>query len=167
MGLFDMFKTKTNDYNPVFCTVCSMLYLISSDGDLKPEELGQLLSVIGGKRDKDGSIIIGGQSKDFINQCFEHNKKVTVDEFLNKTKGILTTAQKLYIVTNMLDSSLSDGDGNNKEQALIDQFIKAFEIDLSTLSPIYLVLELKNDRNIFKDSSYIKNQDDYEFKIKV
>ena len=164
MGLFDIFKGKKEDMTSIKMCVVSMMYLYSIDGDIAPEEVGQLLSVVGGKSTNTG-IQVGGQSKGFIDECLNYVKSNKVKDFQSLIKDKLTDAQKLYIVVNMLDASLSDGKACESEEQLIEEFISLFNIDMSILSPIVQVLELKNDRNIFIEQDYTKNQPDFKFKI--
>ena len=166
MGLFDIFKGKKEDMTPIKICVISMIYLYSVDGDIAPEEVGQLLSVVGGKSTSTG-IQVGGQSKGFIEDCLSYVKSNKVTDFQNTVKDKLSDAQKLYIVVNMLDASLSDGKASLSEEKLIEQFIDVFEVDASLLSTFVQVLELKNDRNIFIEQDYVKNQPDFKFKISL
>ena len=48
MGLFDMFKGSTPELTPRLALATALLFMISSDGELGQEELGQLLATIGG-----------------------------------------------------------------------------------------------------------------------
>lgn len=164
MGLFDIFKGKKEDMTPIKMCVISMMYLYTIDGDIAPEEIGQLLSVVGGKSTSTG-VQVGGQSKGFIEECLNYVKSNKVKDFQQIIKDKLTDAQKLYLIVNMLDASLSDGKASDSEEQLIEEFISVFNIDPSTLGTIVQVLELKNDRNIFIEPDYVKNQPDFKFKI--
>jgi uncharacterized tellurite resistance protein B-like protein len=56
MGLFDMFKgDKGETMTPHFAFAASLLYMMGSDGEMANEEIGHLLSVLGGKN-KGGTI---------------------------------------------------------------------------------------------------------------
>lgn len=54
MGLFDIFKGdkvhNKQGMNHHFAFVTSLLYMMGADGEYDNEEIGQLLSVIGGKK---------------------------------------------------------------------------------------------------------------------
>ena len=164
MGLFDLFKTKKEDFSPVKMCVIAMIYLYKVDGDIAPEEVGSLLSVVGGKSSAKG-IQVGGQSKGFIEDCLAYTSANSVETFVSNSKDKLTLAQKLYIVVNMLDASLADGKADGTEETLIERFIEGYGVDMETLSPIIQVLELKNDRKIFGEENYEKNAVDFKFEI--
>ena len=168
MGIFNMFKKdqKTTEMTPIKAVAVSLLYVMQSDGEFDLEEVGHLLAVLGGKKTK-GIIKVGGQADNFLDECIEYTQTVSIDAFLNETKDILTAAQKLFIIVNMIDSSLSDGTAEEREELLIEEFIKAWNVDVETLVPIYSIISLKNDREIFKDNNYVKNKPDFEFKLKI
>lgn len=164
MGLFDMFSVKKEEFTPIKICVISMIYLYKVDGDIGSEEVGQLLSIVGGKSTAKG-VEVGGQSKGFIDDCVNYTTKNNVAKFLSTASAKLTEAQKLYIITNMIDASLSDGKAHEKEELLIEQFVDSFGIDTSALGAIFQVLELKNDRKIFADENYEKNSPDFKFVV--
>lgn len=166
MGLFDMFKGKKEDFTPIKICVISMIYLYKIDGDIGAEEVGQLLSIVGGKSTAKG-IQVGGQSKGFIEECLTYTETNKVDKFLKDSKSKLSAAQKLYIVANMIDASLSDGKADEKEEVLIEQFVEVLEVDAESLGVIVQVLELKNDRKIFAEENYVKNSSDFKFEISM
>jgi len=152
MGLFDMFKgDKGQEMTPHKALTCSMLYVMASDGEIDPEEVGQLLSVIGGEN-RNGTIVVGGSNPNLLRESVEYIRKNSWTSFLDQIKeaNILNEEQKLYIVTNMLDSSLSDGQAESQEGQMIMRFCEAFGISESQFKPYYDVIVFKNNRKIFK-----------------
>ncbi|CAM5719584.1 Tellurite resistance protein TerB OS=Lysinibacillus sphaericus OX=1421 GN=LS41612_12790 PE=4 SV=1 [Lysinibacillus sphaericus] len=53
--------------NPHFAFVTSLLYMMGADGEYDNEEIGQLLSVIGGKK-KGSTVYVGGNHNDLMDQ---------------------------------------------------------------------------------------------------
>lgn len=168
MGLFDMFKGKAAETKlPIENALKAFVYLITSDGVVSNEEIGMVLAIIGGKSYKN-SITVGGQDKEMVERVFKHVKENPGPEkFIASVKDVLSQSQKLYIVTNMMDLSLGDGEASESEQAMIAKFIEGWDIDMGQLAPIYSVLELKNDKRIFLEESYFKNEDSYSFDFKI
>lgn len=151
MGLFDMFKgDKGQQMTPHKALACSMLYVMASDGEIDPEEVGQLLAVIGGEN-RNGTIVVGGSNPNLLRESLEYVRNTPWTNFLDQLKeqNILNDEQKMYIVTNMLDSSLSDGQAETQEGQMIMQFCSSFGISESQFKPYYEVIVFKNNRKIF------------------
>lgn len=162
MGLFDMFKgDKTNDMTPHFAFATSLLYMMGSDGEMDQEEVGQLLSVIGGS-EKGGTITVGGNNEDMFRRALKYVRNNSVDSFLAEAAPILTDAQKMCILVNLIDSSLADGEPEREEQELFAKFLKAFDISEDRFRPFFEVIVLKNDRSVFINENHPKNQAGYQ-----
>lgn len=158
MGLFDMFKGETGkDMTPHFAFATSLLYMMGADGEMDQEEIGHLLAVIGGKS-KNGTIYVGGNNDDMFERAVKYSRKNSIDTFLAEAAPILTDAQKMCILVNLVDSSLSDGEAEREEQALFAKFLTAFQIEESRFQPFFEVIALKNDRSVFTNQNHPKNQ---------
>ncbi|HDR6311181.1 TPA: TerB family tellurite resistance protein [Bacillus cereus] len=161
MGLFDMFKgdkTRTeNGMEPHFAFATSLLYMMGADGEYDNEELGQLLSVLGGKN-KGGTIYVGGNNDDLLEKAIKYVRKNSLDTFLKEAAPSLTDAQKMCILVNLIDSSLSDGEAEREEQMMFGKFLQAFDISEERFKPFFEVIVLKNDRSVFTNQNHPKNQ---------
>ncbi|MFS0763855.1 tellurite resistance TerB family protein [Peribacillus phoenicis] len=165
MGLFDIFKgDKSNDMTPHFAFATSLLYMMGSDGEMDQEEIGQLLAVIGGK-EIDGTIYVGGNNDDMFERAIKYVRKNTVDQFLTEATPILTDAQKMCILVNLIDSSLADGEPEREEQELFSKFLQAFDISEDRFRPFFEIIVLKNDRSVFINQNHPKNQAGYKVKL--
>ncbi|PGZ09330.1 Tellurite resistance protein TerB [Bacillus cereus] len=161
MGLFDMFKgdkTRTeNRMEPHFAFATSLLYMMGADGEYDNEELGQLLSVLGGKN-KGGKIYVGGNNDDLLEKAIKYIRKNSLDTFLQEAAPSLTDAQKMCILVNLIDSSLSDGEAEREEQVMFGKFLQAFDISEERFKPFFEVIVLKNDRSVFTNQNHPKNK---------
>jgi uncharacterized tellurite resistance protein B-like protein len=167
MGLFDMFKgDKGETMTPHFAFAASLLYMMGADGEMDNEEIGQLLSVIGGK-DKGGTIYVGGNNDDLFERAIKYVRKNSIDKFLSEAAPILTDAQKMCILVNLVDSSLSDGEAEREEQEMFDKFLKAFGISEDRFRPFFEVIVLKNDRSVFLNQNHPKNQPGFKVELSV
>jgi uncharacterized tellurite resistance protein B-like protein len=167
MGLFDMFKgDKGETMTPHFAFAASLLYMMGADGEMDNEEIGQLLAVIGGKN-KGGTIYVGGNNDDLFERAVKYVRKNSLDKFLSEAAPILTDAQKMCILVNLVDSSLSDGDAERGEQEMFDKFLKAFGISEERFRPFFEVIVLKNDRSVFLNQNHPKNQPGFKVELSV
>ena len=165
MGLFDNFtKSKTTEMEPVKAVAIAMMFVIAADGEMKPEEAGQFLSMLGGK-EVNGVIVIGGQYPGLLSDCKAYVKSNKVEDFIKVSDKILTDSMKMYVIMNQLDSSLSDGVPDATEQEIIGKFMAGWNISQERVKPIYDVILFKNDRSVFLDLSSAKNKDGYAFKV--
>ena len=152
MGLFDMFKgDKGQEMTPHKALTVSMLYIMASDGEIDSEEIGQLLSVIGGEN-RNGSIVVGGSNPNLLRESLDYVRKTRWTDFLTEVTAanVLSEEQKLYICVNMLDSSLSDGTPEPQEGEVIMKFLDAFGISEEKFKPYYDAIAFKNNRKVFK-----------------
>ncbi|PGZ97827.1 Tellurite resistance protein TerB [Bacillus pseudomycoides] len=161
MGLFDMFKgDKTRSENgmePHFAFATSLLYMMGADGEYDNEELGHLLAVLGGKS-KGGTIHVGGNNGDLLEKAIKYVRKNSLETFLKEATPSLTDAQKMCILVNLVDSSLSDGEAEREEQVMFAKFLNAFGISEDRFKPFFEVIVLKNDRSVFTNQNHPKNK---------
>jgi uncharacterized tellurite resistance protein B-like protein len=166
MGLFDMFKDDNEEMTPHFAFAASLIYMIGADGTVANEEVGQLLSVLGGE-DSDGVIGVGANNQQLLDRAFKYYQKTKVDTFLSEVTPVLTDAQKMCMLTNLLDSSLSDGTAAPEEQELFNKFLQAFGISEERFKPFFDVIALKNDRAVFTKTDHPSNQPGYSVQLKL
>ncbi|OQY45496.1 MAG: Tellurite resistance protein TerB [Anaerolineaceae bacterium 4572_78] len=159
MGLFDMFKGDTGEQmTPHLAFASSIVYMMGADGEIDNEEVGHLLSVLGGSKDSSGAIGVGAQNRELLRKAQQIVRTKSIDQFLAEISPILTDAQKICVLTNLIDSSLADGVPEPEEQQLFGKFMQAFGISESQFQPYFQVLSIKNDRNVFTDKNHPNNQ---------
>lgn len=164
MGLFDMFKGDNQQMTPHFAFAVSLIYMISADGKVENEEVGQLLSVLGGQ-ESGGTIGVGANNRQLLDRAVKYVQKNSPDTFLAEAAPILTDAQKMCILTNILDSSMSDGEAAPVEQALFNKLLQGFGIEEERFQPFFQVIALKNDRSVFTNQNHAKNQPGYTVEL--
>lgn len=166
MGLFDMFRSDSgNEMTPHLAFVTSLLYMMSADGEIDNEEVGHLLSVIGGKDQGDGTIGVGAQNQALLNASIKYRKNNSVDTFLNAATPLLSDAQKICILINLIDSSFADGTPEPEEQALFEKFLTAFKISEERFKPFFQVIAIKHDQTVFTNKNHRMNQAGYQVKL--
>ncbi|NDY91339.1 tellurite resistance TerB family protein [Ideonella livida] len=168
MGLFDMFKSDAGEkMTPHLAFATSLIYIMSADGEMDAEEIGHLLSVLGGKDNGSGSIGVGAQNQALLDSAVKYRRKNSVETFLSEAAPLLSDAQKMCILTNLIDSSLADGQPEPEEQEMIAKFLKSFAISEERFRPFFEVILLKNDRSVFTDTHHPKNAAGYQVKLSV
>lgn len=168
MGLFDMFKSDSGEkMSPHMALATSLLYMMSADGEMDNEEIGHLLSVIGGQDDGNGSIGIGAQNQKMLDNALKYRRKNSLDTFLSEAAPLLSDAQKMCILVNLIDSSLSDGTPEPEEQVMFGKFLQAFGVSEERFRPFFEVIVVKNDRTIFTTTDHPKNSGSYKVKLSL
>jgi len=168
VGLFDMFKSDSGEQmTPHLAFAVALLYMMSADGEIDNEEVGHLLSVLGGEKSQSGTIGVGAQQQRLLDNAVRYRQRHTLEQFLQEATPLLSDAQKMCILTNLVDSSLSDGEAEPEEQQMFDTFIKAFGIDESRFRPFFEVIVLKNDRSVFTDPNNPKNDPSFQVRLSV
>jgi uncharacterized tellurite resistance protein B-like protein len=165
MGLFDMFKgDKGEGMTPHLAFATGLIYMMASDGEIDNEEVGHLLSVLGGES-KGGVIGVGAQNRELLRKAQEYVRKHTPDQFIQEAAPLLSDAQKMCILTNLVDSSLADGEAEPEEQVLFGKFLQGFGISEGRFRPFFEVLVLKNDRSVFVNASHPHNSPNYQVNL--
>lgn len=162
MSLFSMFKSdKGEQMTPHKAFAVALFYTMAADGEMDPEEVGHLLSVIGGSREG-GSIGVGANNQALLNSAMKYVRSHTPDQFLAEATPLLTTAQRLCILMNLVDSALADGEAEPEERAFFDKTQTAFGISDEEFRPYFQVLMMKSDRSVFLDQNHPLNRPDFK-----
>ncbi|MDD2692472.1 MAG: TerB family tellurite resistance protein [Simplicispira sp.] len=168
MGLFDMFKSDSGDkMTPHLAFATSLIYMMSADGEIDHEEIGHLLSVLGGQDQGNGTVGVGAQNQALLDNAVKYRRKNPIDTFLQEAAPLLSDAQKMCILVNLIDSSLVDGQPEPEEQALFGKFLQAFGVSEARFRPFFEVIVLKNDRSVFTNQNHPKNDASYQVKISL
>lgn len=138
MGLFDKFKgAPAIEITPRTALGVSLIYCMGADGEIDPEEVGHLMSVLG-----------RGATRDTLERIVKYARATSPDAFLADAAPRLNEQQRLCILLNMIDSAMADGEAELGEQELIAQFQAAFGFDDEMLEPYIRTLIAKNERSI-------------------
>jgi uncharacterized tellurite resistance protein B-like protein len=157
MGLFDMFSGDSGEeMTPHAAFATSLIFMMSADGQIENEEIGQLLSVLGGDN-QGGSIGVGANNKKLLDKAVKYAHSHSPEQFFAEATPVLSDAQKMCILTNILDSSLSDGSAAPQEQELFAKFLQAFDVSEERFKPFFEVIAMKNDRSVFTNPDHPRN----------
>ncbi len=136
MGLFDAFKSEPPKLSPRLALAVGLLFMMSADGEIESEEIGQLQSVVGG----DG---------DLIQSAIKYLRSSKYEQFLSDASVLLNSQQKLSVLINMADSLLSDGHADPTEEKIFIQALSSFGMTEDGFKPHFQTIALKNNRSIF------------------
>jgi uncharacterized tellurite resistance protein B-like protein len=137
--MFGMFKNQAPaiELNPRNALVVSLVYCMSSDGEMDSEEVAHLVSVLGPNATRQG-----------LDACVKYARATPVEQFLGEVAPRLSAPQKLCVLLNMIDSVMADGEAEAQEQALFGKFSQAFGVSEAELEPHFRTLVAKNDRAV-------------------
>jgi uncharacterized tellurite resistance protein B-like protein len=138
MGLFDMFKAAAPlDVTPRRALVVALIQCMGSDGEIDPEEVAHLVSVLGRTA-----------TQDELDRCLKYARSTSPAAFLAEVAPKLNREQRLCILLNMIDSAMADGEAEPGERELIIQYQQAFGFDDATIEPYFKALVAKNERGV-------------------
>jgi len=119
------------------CLVVSLIHCMGADGEMDPEEIGHLVSVLG-----------RGATRQQLDAALRYAKGTPAAQFIEESSARLRPDQKLCILLNMIDSAMSDGEAEAAEQSLIMQFARGWGVADAELEPHFRSLVAKNDRAV-------------------
>jgi len=143
LGPFEAIRGLESRITPHLALAASLLYMMSADGSLGQEEIGQLETVIG---EFDG----------LQKAALAYVRAVKREEFFRQAAPVLTTAQKLCVLTNVCDSMMSDGVVAVVEDKLFLSMMSALGIQVAEFDEFHKVLETKNFKPF--DTSKFENR---------
>jgi uncharacterized tellurite resistance protein B-like protein len=137
--MFGMFKSQAPslELTPRNCLVVSLIYCMGADGEMDPEEIGHLHSVLG-----------RSATRQQLEAVIAYARTTQPAQFLAEVAPRLRHEQKLCIVLNMIDSAMSDGEAEPGEQRLVMQFAEALGLTEAELMPHFRTLVAKNSRAV-------------------
>jgi len=109
----------------------SIVYMMSADGSIGQEEIGQLETMV-------------GEFEGLQEFALKIVRKIKRSDFLNQAKHVLDKQQRLCVLLNVCDSMMSDESIGILEDKLFVSMLDAFSVKDSAFKKYYEVLELKN-----------------------
>ena len=116
---------------PHLAMAASLIYMMSADGDIAQEEIGQLQVVI-------------GEFENLQTFAMQYVRNVKMSQFCSEAASVLNADQKLMILANVCDCMMSDGKVVEIEKRLFDNLLAAFDVSDKQFSSYYAPLEIKN-----------------------
>ena len=133
--IFGEFKLTTSDnlsdLTPHLAMAVSIVYMMSADGSIGQEEIGQLEAMV-------------GEFEGLQEFALQFVRKIKRGDFLSQAKHALDKPQRLCVLLNVCDSMMSDESIGILEDKLFVTMLDAFAVKESAFKKYYEVLELKN-----------------------
>lgn len=143
LGRYSGVREERQPMTPHLALACALLYMMTSDGAIGAHEVGQLEAVI-------------GEFDALQKVALAYVRSVKMKAFLDEASVVLTPEQKLYILTNVCDLMLADGEIANVEDKLFLSMLRAFGYNEASFARFHQVLEVKNVKPF--DTSQFKNR---------
>ena len=131
LGPYDPELLEQKVITPHLAMAVSLIYMMSADGDIAQEEIGQLQVVI-------------GEFENLQSFAMQYVRNVKMNQFCSEAASALNADQKLLILTNVCDCMMSDGKVAEIKQRLFDNLLAAFDVSKKQFSYYYATLEIKN-----------------------
>ena len=151
LGAFDD-TAVTSALTPQIALAASVLYMMSADGSMAAEEVGQLQVVI-------------GQSQTLLKASLKYVKEIKFHQFIKLAAPLLNQSQRLCVLMNVCDSMLADGRIDILEKNLFKRMLAEFGVSEANFNGHFKNLFLKNEKpqdirkSGFKES---RNKHDFE-----
>lgn len=166
-GLFSMFRGDKGDkMTPHLAFATALMYMMRSDGEMDNEEVGALLAVLGGE-EQNGVIGVGANNRVLLDKAQQYARRNSIDTFVNEVAPILTDAQRICILINLIDMSFADGQPEPQEQEIFTRIQRGFGISDERFRPFFEVIMIKNDRSVFVNQSHPANAPGHTVKLSV
>lgn len=130
LGRFTGVKDERQPMTPHFALAIALLYMLTADGSIGRQEIGQLEAVI-------------GEFADLQNVALKYVRSVKLKQFLDEASALMTPDQKLYILVNVCDSMMSDGAVARLEDKVFVSMLAAFGYSEKAFDIYLRVLETK------------------------
>lgn len=131
LGRYAGVRDERQPMTPHLAMACALLYMLTSDGSIGAQEVGQLEAVL-------------GEFEGLQKVALSYVRTVKMKSFLDEASAILNTEQKLFILINVCDSMLADGEVASIEDKLFISILHAFGYNEAVFARFYQVIETKN-----------------------
>jgi uncharacterized tellurite resistance protein B-like protein len=131
LGRYSGVREERQPMTPHLALACALLYMLTSDGSIGAQEVGQLETVL-------------GEFEGLQKAALSYVRTVKMTAFLDEASAVLQSEQKLFILTNVCDSMLADGDVASVEDKLFMSMLRAFGHNEATFARFHQVIETKN-----------------------
>ena len=125
---------------PYLSLIVAILYMMAADDEISEQECNHLLSVFGG-------------DQQILQRALKYVESKSVDEFLTEMPEVVEGENRLCILLNVCDSSMSDGDFSKSEMILFSRMLSSLGHDKNSFKPYFDTISLKNKHSVFGASA--------------
>ncbi|WP_353133728.1 hypothetical protein [Limnohabitans sp.] len=131
LGRYVGVREERQPMTPHLALACALLYMLTSDGAIGAKEVGQLEAVL-------------GEFEGLQKAALTYVRSVKMKAFLDEASVVLQPEQKLFILTNVCDSMLADGEVASIEDKLFMSMLHSFGYNEASFARFHQVIETKN-----------------------
>jgi uncharacterized tellurite resistance protein B-like protein len=131
LGRYTGVRDERQPMTPHLALACALLYMLTSDGSIGSQEIGQLEAVL-------------GKFEGLQKAALTYVRSVKMKAFLDEASVLLQPEQKLFILINVCDSMLADGEVAGIEDKLFMSMLRAFGYNEATFARFHQAIETKN-----------------------
>ena len=135
MALFGLSKKEVPELTPRIALASALLFMISADGKIQPEEMGQM-------------VVSLNNDEQLFDDAVAYGSATKFRDFLSNTASLLNHEQKICILLNLCDSLMSDGEVAPEEESLFSLFLNAWGVNDSEVRPYMEMIAKKNDHSV-------------------
>ena len=166
-GLFSMFRGDKGDkMTPHLAFATALMYMMKSDGEMDNEEIGALLAVLGGE-EQNGVIGVGANNRALLDKAQQYARRNTIETLVAEAAPLLSDAQRICVLINLIDMSFADGQPEPEEQVVFGKVQHGFGISDERFRPFFEVIMIKNDRSVFVNQNHPANNPAHTVKLSV
>ena len=131
LGQYNALDLSTEKHTPHKVLGSFLIYMMSADGSVSSQEIGQISSIL-------------GKYEGLQEYCATQAAKIKFEDYVNSVSPSLNENQKLYIATNFCDSMMSDGSAADEEMSLLNFILSKFNISEIAFKPYFDLIKNKN-----------------------
>ena len=131
LGRYAGVRDERQPMTPHLALASALLYMLTSDGAIGAREVGQLEAVL-------------GEFEGLQKAALTYVRSVKMKAFLAEASVVLQPEQKLFILANVCDSMLADGEVASIEDKLFMSMLHAFGYNEASFARFHQVIETKN-----------------------
>ena len=137
MGLFDRLLNCSDSLTPQAGLLLPTITMVAADGDVDDDEMAIIRRLDGGQRTTDWD------------SAGATSKEKTVQECISLAAASMNDDQRVVAMANLIDIAMADGTLAGAEKGLVEEYVGAFNVDISKVEEIVSVTSLKNNKEVF------------------
>ena len=139
MGLFDGLKgTRQISLTPRASMLLACISMVAADGEIDDDELAVIRRIDGPSETPDWSLAVRAWKQ--LPGPFE---------CVELTASFLNESQRGFTMANLIDIAMADGVLAGAEQALLEEYVSAFQLGEDFIHGVVAVVSVKNDQDVF------------------
>ncbi len=132
MGLFDTLSRKEIEITPQGALLLSAITMIAIDGEIDDDEVAILT-----RMDK-------GNNPDDYDNALKFWKKNSYTDCVKKVAETVNKEEQKTVMANLIDIAMADGSFDGAEERLAEEYIEAFDMDISFVQQVVEIVSIKN-----------------------